>query len=365
MPGLNYQNLSVTETPDYINLSTNLPDFVKNNEEILVKEVVFGSDTISRITPQVGIKTSAAINFLSAAPVFQNGKGCGFTPINTATLTQRTIVTGLIKVNEEVCPDTLLGYWPEYLVHIPADTREGGDFPFEEYLVRAITDSIKKDLEKAIWQGNTTSSDTQLKWFDGFLKIVANEESHVAVSIAAGSSAFDAIKAVWLALPEIILDKNPLAFVSPALFRQFMAELVEKNYYHYSGAQAEAPKSFIFPGTNLEVIPTPGLAGTLKIFASVRENMYYGTDVVDAKERFQIDYLEKEEVYAVKVRWNSGVQVAFPDWCVIGTLASTPVSPASTAATLADIAASAGKVSDVLEDVHDTTKHSLNSTAVE
>ena len=58
---------------------SSLPSYVKENQDFLIKEVVFGTPTIARITPQTGIKTSAYVNYLSAAPVLQDGKGCGRT----------------------------------------------------------------------------------------------------------------------------------------------------------------------------------------------------------------------------------------------------------------------------------------------
>ena len=64
-----------------------------------------------------------------------------------------------------------------------------------------------------------------------------------------------------------------------------------------------------------------GLSGTGYIFASNVDNLYYGTDVEGANEQFKVVYDEKEELFFVKVRWNSGVQYAFPDRVVLGTIA--------------------------------------------
>lgn len=301
---------------------SSLPDYVKENEELLIKDVVFGTPTIRRITPQTGIKTSAHINYLGADPVLQDGKGCGFNASNTMELTQRTIETALIKVNESVCPDTLLGKWAEYLVRIPEPQR--AELPFEAYVVAVLRDAIKEKIETLVWQGDKSSADTDLKWIDGFITLALADNNVVDVPIAFGTSAWNSIKAVIAAIPaELIRKGNVKVFVSPELFLAFTLELVEKNFYHYSGPQNAAPEEIIFPGTNIAVVNTAGLADTNYIFASYPENLYYGTDVENSEEQFKIVYDEKDEEFLVKVRWNSGVQFAFPDRVVLGTIATS------------------------------------------
>lgn len=314
------QNFAISENPDFI--VSSLPEYVEQNRELLVKDVVFGASTISRINIQTGIKTKAALNYLNADPVLQNGNGCKFTPENSLELTQREIETALIKVNEEICPDTLLGRWAEYLVRIPEPQR--AELPFEAYVIRILRDAIREKVETLIWQGDKTSSDADHKWINGFIKLASTDTNTIKANIAAGTSAYDAIKAVIAKVPAAALrTRRVKAFVSPELFQAFLLELVEKNFYHYAAAEnGAAPESIYFPGTAVEVVSTNGLAGTNYIFASPSDNLYYGTDVEGAAEQFKIVYDEVEETFLVKVRWNSGVQYGFSDIVVLGTIAT-------------------------------------------
>lgn len=311
---------AISENPGFIVES--LPEYVEQNRDLLVRDVVFGASTVSRINIQTGIKTTAALNSLTADPVLQNGAGCKFTPENSLELTQRTIETALIKVNEEICPDTLLGKWAEYLVRIPEPQRES--LPFEAFILSALREAIREKIDTLIWQGDKASNNTDLKWIDGFVKIANADTSTVKVAIAAGTSAYDAIKAVIAKVPaQALRTRRVKAFVAPELFQSFLLELVEKNFYHYAGAEnGAAPESVYFPGTAVEVISTNGLAGTGYIFASPSSNLYYGTDIESGAEQFKFVYDEIEETFLVKVRWNSGVQYAFSDLVVLGTIAS-------------------------------------------
>lgn len=294
-----------------------LPDYVEQNRDLIIKNVVLKSSTIARIAKQTGIKTKAALHYLDVEPEFQDGKGCGFSAQGTVELTDRQITTGLIKVNMDICPDNLLGKWAEYLVRIGASQEE---LPFEQYIVDAIVKSIQEKLEKAVWQGDTTSTDKTLKHFDGFLKLINAEAKTVKVDIAAGTSAYNAIKSVIEALPEEVINDADI-YVSPALFRSFILEMVEKNFYHYDGNHGEIPAEFVFPGTGNKVISTPGLAGTKKIVATPAKNMYYGTDLESNAEEVKVWFSDDDDVFKLKVKWNSGVQVAFPDRVVLATIA--------------------------------------------
>ena len=306
---------------------SSLPEYVEQNRDTILRAVVLGGTTIRHMVPQTGIKTKAAINYLDVDPKFQDGRQCKFTPQEGGiVLTQREIETGIIKVEFELCPDTLLGKYAEYLVKIDANEQE---FPFERYILEQIQAKINYKLEKAIWQGDKTSADGDLNKFNGLLKLAAGEASTIAVEFAEGASAWDKIKAMILALPDEALDAGKTAvFVGTDIFRNFMLEVVEKNFYHYSAGQNEAPKEFIFPGTDTVVVATPGLSRTGVLYATYERNLYYGCDMMDAKEEVKVIWDEKDGVFAVKVKWNSGVQTAFPDLVVVGGNAEpTPPAP--------------------------------------
>ena len=129
-----------------------LPAYVQDNRDLLLKNFgLVGTATRQRIAIQTGIKKSAYINFLDIEPVFQSGEGCGFSASGTATLSQRTINVARIKVNLDICPDTLVGKYAEYLVRINANP---GALPFEQYVIDGLVAEINKGIEKLIWQGD-------------------------------------------------------------------------------------------------------------------------------------------------------------------------------------------------------------------
>ena len=316
---------------------TSLPEYVQNNRNIFLKNFgLVGTATRLRdITIQTGVKTKEYINYIEVDPELQDGSACGFTASGEVTLTQRTVETALIKVNMDICPKTLLGKYPEYLVKIGAKSE---DLPFEQYIVDGLIASLNKKIEKLIWQGDKTvhSSDSDLKWIDGWLAIAGDEEDVIDVSITSGTSAYDGLQQVYMALPEEVLERGGEIFVSPSIFRTFMQEMVMLNYYHYSGPQNAAPKEFYFPGSDTKVVSTPGLSGSLSILGTFPKNLVYATDMENNNEVIDIWFSQDDDVFKLKVEWNSGVEFAFPEFVVLGTFAAAPALPA--ASSLADIA---------------------------
>ena len=343
---------------------SSLPAYVQNNRDVLLKNfALVGTDTRRRIGLQTGVKKDAYLNFLNVAPTLQAG-GCGFSAAGDVALTQRTIATAMIKVNLEICPENLIGKWAEYLVRISATEN---DLPFEQYIVDGLVAEINKKIEKLIWQGDhTQSSDTNIKWIDGFLYIANADNDVIDVSIASGTSAYNGIVAVYAAMTEESLERGGMIFVSPAIFRAFMQELVVRNYFHYDPRDA-APDEVILPGTDVRVVKTPGLAGSLKILGTFPENMVYGCDMEGDAEDIDIWYSQDNRNFRVAVQWNSGVQFAFPAHVVLGAFAAAPSVPTDYQAAIVEntaaIAGNTDRTADVMEDVHDSTNHAIKTKA--
>ena len=300
---------------------TTLPDYVENNKELLVNRFgLLGNGTRQRISIQTGVKGKEVLNYLDMTVVLQDGTNCAFTPEGNAELTQREVETALIKVDMEFCPRKLRGKYAEYLIRNNA-VEEGKKLPFEEYIVNFIIDSINEQIETMMWQGDTTLvNDKTRKWINGFLKIAKGEDDVIDVAIASTKTAYEAITDVYMAIPEKVLEMSPEIYVSPALFRKFVQEMVQMNFYHFP---VGAPVGeFVLPGTDVKVVKTKGLAGTRSILATFPQNLFYACDMEDDNEDIDLWYSKDDRVFKLEVLFNSGVEIAYPDMVVLGEIAA-------------------------------------------
>ena len=294
-----------------LNLNS-LPQYIEERRLPLIKEAVLKSKSATLFTPQVDVKWKAALNLVSVAPVLQDGSVCGWSNAGSAELSQRVITAPTIKINQSFCHKEFLKYWAGYEVRVGVGQET---MPFEEYFTSLIVDEVKAANEKLIWQGNTDSEDVNINKTDGMLKIMAADNS--VIKVTTEGSAYDAIKAAYMAIPEKVLDKAVI-FVGADMYRQFIMDMVDKNLYHYS-ADGYPTEEFVFPGTNTRVISVNGLNGTNKIVASRLENLFIGVDMMDDAEKFEMWYTRDFDEYRLAIQYNLGVQYAFGDEVVLAT----------------------------------------------
>ena len=81
---------------------------------------------------------------------------------------------------------------------------------------------------------------------------------------------------------------------------------------------------FVFPGTNVKVISTPGLAGTPYAVGTFGENLVYGCDMENDSEKIDLWWSQDDRVFKYQVKWNTGVAYHFGDKVVLGEFAATP-----------------------------------------
>ena len=300
-----------------------LTNYVKENKDLLTKEAVFGSrkgDTIEMVGKELGVKGKARMHYLDVNAPLQDGKGCGFSASGNDELSEREIEVAIFKVNKSWCPDDLIGKVYENEVNLAAGKET---LPFEAKLMDEVNLSINKQLEGLVWTG-ATSGNGGTSLIDGYLTRALNQDSAntINVSIATGTTVYESIKKVIFAIPEDIMD-NAKVFVSPAIYRKLVDEVLEKNLYHWAPDATQEDRDIVFPGTSIPVHKTIGLSGDkTHIYATVPENMRFGTDMLNDEEEFKLWFSEDDDVFKLKVKFAAGTGVLYPDFVVLGTAAA-------------------------------------------
>lgn len=283
-----------------------LPAYIKQNRDILIKKSVLGAPSVDKFTVQPDSKGTVAINLMSVTAPLQDGAACGFSANGDTKFSQRNIVTKVVKVNSQWCPKDLLGKYTEWAVNISA---KNPNLPFEEYITAGIVEDVDKQIENIAWMG---SDDLGIS---GVTEILSADTATVKKEYAAGTSAYDIVKQAYMAIPVDVLDKAQI-FVGRDLFREFMNDMVEKNYYHYSAGEGSLTE-FIFPGTNIKVNATAGLDGSGLAVAGDPKGIVMGVDLVNDKEEFDLFFSKDDRVWKLVIEFVLGFQVAFPDEMVL------------------------------------------------
>ena len=303
-----------------IDVST-LTNYVDEQRLPLIRKAVLAPKSADLFNLQTGVKSQAALNILTTDVIFGNGASCGWDPEGTNTLSQRVITVGKVKVNMNFCDRTLLDYWAGYEVKVAAGKES---LPFEEAFVADILAHVNAEVEKAIWQGDTENEDSDfdqnLTIFDGLLKILGDEDDVIEVAAKQGNNVAQEVYDAYANIPLEILHKASVV-CGEDTFRSYIGELNVSNLYHYD-PKVDEGMSIIIPGTSTRIYGVPGLNGTKKIVAGdLKGNFYFGTDLEGDQEVFDLWYSKDNQEFRLAIKFNAGVQVAFPDQIVVKTLA--------------------------------------------
>lgn len=297
---------------------SSLPDYVERNRDRIVKAMVLGGRTLDRINVQTGIKHTGAINVLNVDPTLQ-AASCNPSAAGDTTFTQRTITVADIGYYLQWCKKDLLGKWTEYQVKLAAAKADNQPMPFEEFIIEQLLEKANRDTEKLIWLGDTTATtDPVRKQGDGFVKIASADANTVKVSLPDGVDAYTAIKTVILNIPAAVLERAEV-YVSPDVYLKFVQTLVERNFFHF-GVEG-TPDEIEFPGTGVKVVKTAGLTGSTSILAADPRNLYFGCDLENDAERFDLAY-DAFTGYKLAMTWGAGVNYAISSEVVIATIAT-------------------------------------------
>jgi hypothetical protein len=155
-----------------------LTNYTEQNKQALITSTLFGSKTISLMTPMTGIKSSETINIIDTDAVFQLGGTCGWNSSGTTAITQRTVTVGKIKVQEALCPKALEAKYTQTLLQAGSNPEA---LPFEAIYAQKKADRNAAQMETAVWQGDTTSGTNNLSYFDGLIKNIGKVYSATGV----------------------------------------------------------------------------------------------------------------------------------------------------------------------------------------
>lgn len=282
---------------------SSLPEYVDQHKIDLLSKSVYSAPTIKYLNIQTGIKHSAALNILDTNPTLQ-ANTCGWNANGDATFTQRILEVGKYKVNMSLCERDLV----QKFMNVQTLAKAGAEvLPYEEQITSKVVESVKDQVENLIWNA-TKASDA----FDGILTI-AKAEGTAVPAVEANADTYTKVLAVYQAIPVEILDRAVI-FVGMDTFRDLVLDCAKRNALNAIPDVDKANLTMIFPqSVNTKVVAVSGLNGTGAILAADPANLYYGVDMQDDAEAFDLWYSKDNSEFRLKISFNAGTQIAFPD----------------------------------------------------
>ena len=284
----------------------------------LIAKTALGAKSAKMFNLLVNVKGPSTLNLLATDPVIQDAHSCGFTASGSTEISQRLLNPAYLKVDHEWCEKELLGTYAQYKVRTAASQQDEEEFAFEKEFVDGVIEKINEAQEKMIYQGVSGATS-----HDGLITILSGATGVIKVEKASGTSVYNALKEVYLAIPEAVVEKQDcVILVGPQLFRKFIQDLVTANQYHWTPTDTEG--EYKLPGTGCRVISVAGLANTSGadyIIAGRLSNIFFGVDIDDEQTMIDLWFSKDDRTWKFESSWVAGVQVAYPDEMVLGSIA--------------------------------------------
>ena len=291
---------------------TGLNDYINQESTELIAKSVFSAMSTRLFKVQTGVKAPTAINLLDTQVTFGDGKECGLDPMSAQTVSQRIITPGFIKVFLKYCHKDFYNTFASHLTNVAAGRET---LPFEQYFIEDVIRNIGKELEVAIWQGDTAVSNTNpnTNKFDGLLKLINAEVTAGTIVNKYDVAQNTMLKKVWAVYEAIPEEKlfDEVIYINNANFRTLVKELVDANMYHYERTIDET-LDIILPGTMTHIKAVSGLTGQNVIVAMDPKHVVYGCDMENDMETFKFWFSDDDDAFKLLVEFAAGVQIALP-----------------------------------------------------
>lgn len=287
--------------------TTNIKNYVNANQDILVSKLVASTESAKLFNIQNGVTTDTAIHGIITSLTIQDGASCGFSAQGTQAITARTLEPNYLKINQSYCPKDFYGTYKFYETKVAMGK---SPLPLEEALIEDVVKAIAIENEKLLWNGDKTSGDL----VDGLTTIIASDSA-----IPAGNKFTSTKTTILERLNEMYVkvgDKRVKAFISSAMYRQLITELIAENFvatFHDDNVDKSMQK-FILPGTNFEVYGVDGIADTdTTIYGLIPEEVFIGVDNADDASAFDFYWSADDRVYKLVIEWVLTVNYMFSD----------------------------------------------------
>src|SRR3990167_692919 len=313
---------------------TGLVAYIEENKADIITKVILGSKILDHIDVRNGIKGTEKIPILESTAPAQTGSACGYTSSGSTTLTQTSISTTSLKVEESLCLKDLEGYFSQK--YLPNGSKYTDQLQILQQIIDRKVANIAQKFGQMLVQGDTDyGNDTWLKRMNGFIstvdsasdEIAATQQADITTSTVRGI--FEDI--IFAKIPARILNMSPLVYCGQDTFRILLNKLWVDNLYHYIPSAADNnAMSLVYPGSNITVVAFPEFnadngtdaGGSLptavqdRILATYKENFVVGLDLESDLKDFEVWYSPDNEQLRMRWRMRAGVAVHFTDLVV-------------------------------------------------
>ena len=275
-----------------------------DKNSVLYKHIAEG-DSGKYFPIQSGIKSAENIHLIVTEPVWQ-AQACGFTASANTAFSNTSLSVAKIGIYMDWCEKDLEAKYTQLSMKAGSNLDM---LTFEKQITEEILMKNRKKKERAIWLGNTLSTDQDLIHFDGIVKKLAADATVTTVTagVWSAANARTRMQEFGLALTDDMLNnESGKVFMGSQEYRDYRISMINANLFHN-----DAKGPLMLEGTDLEIVPSIALSGTKKIYYIPTEYQFIGTDLENEFETFSLEYAKEARKIRFILEFKMGVQHVF------------------------------------------------------
>lgn len=241
---------------------------------------VFGNNTPAFVDTRVGIKGSVSVHKLDST-AYMRAIACSFSPTGDDALTQATLTTLGYDIPKEWCPSDLDDTYAKKLM-------PNGSLYDESAAIQEVVDNhnrtVARLIEIADWQGDVTSTNVNLKRYNGIHTLITSAGGYIAPT-GSGSLAMNetnirtALRACLTAVPEALAGDADFTFkCSYSIYQTYLNKLAVDNLYHITGMEGNTFQGLPIENSQYKLFPVHGMTGLLFIYGFKKDNVIMGVN---------------------------------------------------------------------------------------
>lgn len=259
---------------------------------------------------------------------------CCEVPEGSGEFSQVQTTVACILSGNEFCEQDLATYLNDLNFRFTAGS-ESLDGTLEEMVTDQELAKIALNLDRLVFQGDTTSPNANLNRIDGLIKLAReNADPDNVITIPATSNIYAAIEQVIMAIPVEAYDQGDIAIlVGRDVAKAIQAALVGNDMFNYNPGSRGVYDPIAWPGVaGVSIIPTRGLDGTNTIIATPLNNIHWLTNLADDYMTLSWGYTEYHQLYYFRTKFLLGLTYAIYDNVVLATFDAAVLTNGSSTA---------------------------------
>jgi hypothetical protein len=292
---------------DISKLTDTLGAHCQEHRDELVTEILLDESLDAKFEVMDEITDELPLPNLEVGDLIKPADPVNFTPTSNALKFGAEVlkVRG-IKADLLLIPQVLEKTWLGKL----KSAKNPLELPFEAFIMTYIGQKVKENLHlQGLFKGEyDAAGTTPIDTLDGFLKLVADaitasKITPIVTGVITKTNVIDKLELVYDGLGDAYKAIPTQMKVAPTIYdwynRAYRTTFGGNN--NYNGM----PGKVFLDGTNCELVREPGMSGSQRVMASVKENFVYGCDTSSG---FNLDIQKFNRSIKLLIDFKAGVQ---------------------------------------------------------